>query len=172
MTHLSTTYDLDRAHVFHSWSAQAEISPMVIAGASGSEVWDEDGTRFLDFSSQLVFTNIGHQHPKVVAAIQEQAAKLCTVGPPFANEARSEAARLIAERTPDGLERVFFTNGGAGQRRVLDDRDLVGELREHAVRCAGRRRRRRRRRSRNVSMARRSAGDSALTVASRSTNIR
>ncbi len=120
---MSRTYDLDRAHVFHSWSAQAEISPMVIAGASGSEVWDEDGTRFLDFSSQLVFTNIGHQHPKVVAAIQEQAAKLCTIGPPFANDARSEAARLIAERTPDGLERVFFTNGGA-------------DANEHAIRMA------------------------------------
>ncbi|MET1038765.1 MAG: aspartate aminotransferase family protein, partial [Aeromicrobium sp.] len=60
---MSRTYDLDRAHVFHSWSAQAEISPMVVAGALGSEVWDEDGTRYLDFSSQLVFTNIGHQHP-------------------------------------------------------------------------------------------------------------
>lgn len=120
---MSRTYDLDRAHVFHSWSAQAEISPMVIAGASGSEVWDEDGTRFLDFSSQLVFTNIGHQHPKVVAAIQEQAAKLCTVGPPFANDARSEAARLITERAPDGLERVFFTNGGA-------------DANEHAIRMA------------------------------------
>lgn len=120
---MSRTYDLDRAHVFHSWSAQAEISPMVIAGASGSEVWDEDGTRFLDFSSQLVYTNIGHQHPKVVAAIQEQAAKLCTIGPPFANEARSEAARLIAERAPDGLERVFFTNGGA-------------DANEHAIRMA------------------------------------
>jgi taurine--2-oxoglutarate transaminase len=120
---MSRTYDLDRAHVFHSWSAQAEISPMVIAGAQGSEVWDEDGTRYLDFSSQLVFTNIGHQHPKVVAAIQQQAATLCTVGPPFANEQRSEAARLITERAPAGLERVFFTNGGA-------------DANEHAIRMA------------------------------------
>lgn len=41
-------------------------------------IWDGDGNRLLDFASQLVFTNIGHQHPKVVAAIREQAAKLCT----------------------------------------------------------------------------------------------
>lgn len=116
-------YELDRAHVFHSWSAQEEISPMTITAAQGSYVWDGDGNRLLDFSCQLVNTNIGHQHPKVVAAIAEQAAKLCTVAPQYANAARSEAARLIAERTPGELNKVFFTNGGA---------DAV----EHAVRMA------------------------------------
>ena len=65
---------LDRKHVFHSWSAQGALNPMRVAGAEGSYVWDYDGNRYLDFSSQLVNTNIGHQHPKVVAAIQQQAA--------------------------------------------------------------------------------------------------
>ncbi|OBG81319.1 hypothetical protein A5699_09445 [Mycobacterium sp. E802] len=116
-------YELDRAHVFHSWSAQEEISPMTVTAAQGSYLWDGDGNRLLDFSSQLVNTNIGHQHPKVVAAVAEQAAKLCTVAPQYANLARSEAARLIAERTPGELNKVFFTNGGA---------DAV----EHAVRMA------------------------------------
>jgi taurine---2-oxoglutarate transaminase len=119
----SRTYELDRKHVFHSWSAQAQITPMTITASQGSYVWDGDGNKLLDFASQLVFTNIGHQHPKVVAAIAEQAAKLCTVAPQHANEARSEAARLITERTPGELNRVFFTNGGA---------DAV----EHAVRMA------------------------------------
>ncbi|MFB6889403.1 aspartate aminotransferase family protein [Kitasatospora sp. NPDC056327] len=105
--------DTDRAHVFHSWSAQALIDPLAVAGAEGSYFWDYDGNRYLDFSSQLVNTNIGHQHPKVVAAIQEQAAKLCTIAPGFAVESRSEAARLIAERTPGDLDKIFFTNGGA-----------------------------------------------------------
>jgi taurine---2-oxoglutarate transaminase len=116
-------YELDRAHVFHSWSAQAEIKPMVITASQGSYVWDGDGNRLLDFSSMLVNTNIGHQHPKVVAAIAEQAAKLCTVAPQHANDARSEAARLIAERTPGELNKIFFTNGGA-------------DANEHAVRMA------------------------------------
>jgi len=106
-------YDLDRAHVFHSWSAQAALNPMLIAGGEGSYVWDYDGKRFLDFSSQLVNTNIGHQHPKVVAAIQEQAAKLATVAPQHANEARGEAAKRIVDLSPEGLNKVFFTNGGA-----------------------------------------------------------
>ncbi|MGW0039946.1 aminotransferase class III-fold pyridoxal phosphate-dependent enzyme [Gordonia sp. NPDC003376] len=117
------TYELDRKHVFHSWSAQAEISPMTITASAGSYVWDGDGNRLLDFSSQLVNTNIGHQHPKVVAAIAAQAAKLCTIAPQYANDARSEAARLITSHTPDGLDKVFFTNAGA-------------DANEHAVRMA------------------------------------
>ncbi|MEU3500324.1 aspartate aminotransferase family protein [Streptomyces hundungensis] len=103
----------DRAHVFHSWSAQGLIDPLAVAGAEGSYFWDYEGNRFLDFTSGLVFTNIGYQHPKVVAAIQEQAATMTTFAPAFAVEARSEAARLIAERTPGDLDKIFFTNGGA-----------------------------------------------------------
>jgi taurine--2-oxoglutarate transaminase len=103
----------DRAHVFHSWSAQGAIDPLPIAGGEGSHFWDYSGKRYLDFSSQLVNLNIGHQHPRLVAAIQEQAAKLCTVAPSFANDKRGEAARLIAELAPGSLNKVFFTNGGA-----------------------------------------------------------
>jgi taurine--2-oxoglutarate transaminase len=117
------TYELDRLHVFHSWSAQANLDPMVITKAAGSYVWDGDGNRLLDFTSQLVYTNLGHQHPRIVKAIQEQAATLCTVAPAYANAARSEAARLIASHTPGDLDRIFFTNGGA-------------DANEHAIRMA------------------------------------
>ncbi len=103
----------DRAHVFHSWSAQALIDPLPIAGAEGSFFWDYDGNRYLDFSSQLVNVNIGYQHPKLVAAIQEAAGRMTTLAPTFADESRSEAARLIAELAPPRLNKVFFTNGGA-----------------------------------------------------------
>ena len=112
-TPLSDVYINDRKHVFHSWSSQGALKPLVVAGGEGSWFWDENGKRYLDFSSQLVNVNIGHQHPKLVAAIQEQAAKLCTIAPFHANEARSEAARLIAELAPGDLDMVFFTNGGA-----------------------------------------------------------
>ena len=103
----------DRAHVFHSWSVQGALNPVEITGAEGSYMWDSSGKRYLDFSSQLVNMNIGHQHPKLVAAIQEQAAKLCSVAPAFVNDARSEAARLITELAPGDMNMVFFTNGGA-----------------------------------------------------------
>jgi taurine---2-oxoglutarate transaminase len=103
----------DRAHVLHSWSAHATFEPLVVTGAEGAYFVDESGRRWLDFSSQLVNANVGHQHPKLIAAIQAQAAKLCTIAPYHANEATSEAARLIAEVAPGDLNRVFFTNGGA-----------------------------------------------------------
>ena len=106
-------YDLDREYVFHSWSAQKALKPMCIAGAEGSYFWDYDGNKFLDFSSQLVNVNIGHQHPKVVAAIQEQAAKLATVAPQHANDKRGEAAERIVGLAGPNMSKVFFTNGGA-----------------------------------------------------------
>jgi taurine--2-oxoglutarate transaminase len=106
-------YDLDRAYVFHSWSAQAALDPMVIAGGSGSVVWDHDDNRFLDFSSQLVNVNIGHQHPAVRDAIKAQADVLTTVAPAHANLARGEAARRILDRAGSNFGKVFFTNGGA-----------------------------------------------------------
>ncbi len=112
-TRKSQAYRDDRAHVFHSWSAQGALDPLVVAGAEGSWFWDEDGHRYLDFSSQLVNVNIGHQHPKMVAAIKAQAERLCTIAPFHANDQRSEAARLIAELAPGDLDMVFFTNGGA-----------------------------------------------------------
>src|SRR5262245_18155402 len=83
----------DRAHVFPSWSAQGNLNPLPVAGGEGAWFWDYDGNRYLDFSSQLVNLNIGHQHPRLIAAIQEAAGRLCTIAPPFANADRSEAAR-------------------------------------------------------------------------------
>ncbi|HXP19905.1 MAG TPA: aspartate aminotransferase family protein [Streptosporangiaceae bacterium] len=103
----------DRAHVFHSWSAQKALRPLVVAGAQGCYVWDYEGTRYLDFSSQLVNTNIGHQHPRVVAAIAEQAARLTTIAPQHAIEVRGQAAERLTALAPDGMSKVFFTNGGA-----------------------------------------------------------
>jgi len=110
---MSLTYELDRAHVFHSWSAQAALHPLVVAGGKGCRVHDEEGREYLDFSSQLVNLNIGHQHPKVVAAIAEQAQVLATAAPQHAVRSRGEAAKRITALAPDGLNKVFFTNGGA-----------------------------------------------------------
>ncbi len=132
MTDNASVRASDTASVFHSWSAQGALNPLPIAGGLGTEVWDHDGKRYLDFSSQLVNVNIGHQHPRVVAAIQEQAALLTTVAPANANETRATAARMITELAPDGFDKVFFTNGGADANenairmaRLVTGRDKV-----------------------------------------------
>ncbi|MFI6217463.1 aspartate aminotransferase family protein [Nocardia brasiliensis] len=110
-------------HVFYPWSAQAELNPVPITGASGAYFWDDQGNRYLDFCSQMVNVNIGHQHPDIVAAIVAQAQVLTTISPTMGNEVRSELARLIVERAPGDLNRILFTTGGA-------------EAIEHAVRLA------------------------------------
>jgi taurine--2-oxoglutarate transaminase len=102
-----------KRYVLHSWSVQDALDPIPVAGAEGRYFWDYDGKRYLDFASQLVNVSIGHQHPRVIAAIKEQADKLCTIGPPMATEPRSTLARMLAEITPGDLSMAFFTNGGA-----------------------------------------------------------
>jgi taurine---2-oxoglutarate transaminase len=105
--------DDDRVHVFHSWSAQAKLDPLPIAAGRGSTFWDYEGKPYLDFSSQLVNLNLGHQHPDLIAAIQTQAGRLCAIQPGVANDVRGELARRIAGVAPGDLNKVFFTNGGA-----------------------------------------------------------
>ena len=107
-----TTLDLDKA-VFHSWSAQGALAPLDVERASGCEVVLGDGRTLLDFSSQLVNTNIGHTHPEVVTAIREQAGLLPTVNPAHANRARGLAAQRVLEVAGESFSKVFFTNGGA-----------------------------------------------------------
>jgi taurine---2-oxoglutarate transaminase len=105
--------ELDRAHNFYSWSVQSAIAPMMVSHASGMFVYDINGKEYLDFSSQLVNVNIGHSHPAVVKAIQDQAAKLATVSPAASSEPRVQAAKAIIDRAGPGFAKVFFTNGGA-----------------------------------------------------------
>ncbi|MEX2625935.1 MAG: aminotransferase class III-fold pyridoxal phosphate-dependent enzyme, partial [Ilumatobacteraceae bacterium] len=103
----------DRDHVIHSWSTQGQVHARPVAGGEGCWFWDYEGNRFLDFQSQLVNLNLGYQHPRVVAAIQEQAAQLCYIGPNFAERSRSQLAEMLADVTPGDLSMTFFTTGGA-----------------------------------------------------------
>jgi taurine--2-oxoglutarate transaminase len=109
MTHL----ERERAAVLHAWTSSNNYHPLMVKDAHGVWVRDEDDVTYLDFSSQLVNTNIGHQHPAVVAAIQEQAAVLTTIGPQHGNFVRTRAAELIVDHAFEGAGKVFFTTGGA-----------------------------------------------------------
>ena len=104
---------LDRDYIFHSWSIQGNLNPLVIAGAKGCELWDYEGKTYLDFSSQLVNVNVGYQHPQILAAMKAQIDELVTIAPATANLARGEAAKRIVELAPENFNKVFFTNAGA-----------------------------------------------------------
>ncbi len=104
---------LSREYTFFSWSVQSQVNPIPVERAEGIFFWDMDGKRYYDFSSQLMNTNIGHQHPKVVGAIQEQAAKLCFVHPGNTTEVRARLGQKLAEVTPGNLKKTFFALGGA-----------------------------------------------------------
>jgi taurine--2-oxoglutarate transaminase len=105
--------DLNRRYVFFSWSVQKVVQPIPVTGGEGITYWDAAGRRFKDFSAQLMNLNIGYQHPKVIAAIQEQATKLCAAHPSMATEPKGLLGRMIAELTPGSLNKTFFTLGGA-----------------------------------------------------------
>jgi len=105
--------DLNRKYVLFSWSVQKNIAPIPIETGKGIYFWDMNGKRYMDFSSQLMNLNIGYQHPKVVAAIQEQAGRLTSAHPGNATEPKGELGRLIAEIAPGDLNKVFYTLGGA-----------------------------------------------------------
>lgn len=105
--------ELSREYTFFSWSVQGQVNPIPVERAEGIFFWDTDGKRYYDFSSQLMNTNIGHQHPKVVKAIQEQAAKLCFVHPGNTTEARALLGKKLAEVTPGNLKKTFLALGGA-----------------------------------------------------------
>ncbi len=104
---------LTRQHVFFSWSVQSAVDPIPIVGGEGIYYWDAAGKRYMDFSSQLMSLNLGYQHPKVVRAIQEQAARLCAAHPNTAHEPKALLGQRIAEIAPGDLNKVFFTLGGA-----------------------------------------------------------
>ncbi|MDR7419998.1 MAG: aminotransferase class III-fold pyridoxal phosphate-dependent enzyme [Armatimonadota bacterium] len=109
-----TIQDWTRQHVLVSWAAQRNLSPIPIVEAHGSTLIGADGSRYLDFSSGLINVNLGHGHPRVVRAIQEQAARLCYVTPSFGSDSRAALAKALYEVSPGrALTKTLFTTGGA-----------------------------------------------------------
>ena len=104
---------LSKQHSLFEWSAQGAIDPIPVARAKGIHFWTPEGKRFIDFNSQLMCTNIGHGDPRVIKAIQDQAATLAYANPFMATEARARLGKKLAEITPGDIDVFFFTNGGA-----------------------------------------------------------
>src|SRR6058998_1307930 len=104
---------LTKRHSIFSWSAQASINPIPMVRGEGIFFWDADGKRYIDMNSQLMCVNIGHGDRRVIEAIKAQADELVYAGPGMATRVRAEIGRELATVTPEGLDKFFFTLGGA-----------------------------------------------------------
>lgn len=119
----ATIGEYEREYVLHPWSAQKNFKPFIVTGGKGCYFWDDRGKKYLDFASQLTNVNAGHQHPKVVRAIKEQADRLCYVYPGAANEERARLGKMLADLAPGDLCKTLFVTGG-------------GEANENALKIA------------------------------------
>lgn len=100
-------------HTFWTWSAQGSVTPIPVTRAKGVYFWDVNGKRYLDFNSMLMCVNIGHGDERVIQAIVEQARQLPYASPSMTTRPRAVLGKMLAEVTPENLNRFFFTSGGA-----------------------------------------------------------
>jgi taurine---2-oxoglutarate transaminase len=121
----------ERDTVLHSWCAQAQWNAPTVSGGDGAWLHLEDGRRVLDMSSLAECSNLGHQHPRVVAAIREQAARLCFVTNAWGARPRADLAQRLLDLAGFDGGRVFFTLGGAdaNEHAVKIVRQASGKLR-------------------------------------------
>ena len=113
----------ERRTVLHSWCVQSEWDAPTVSGGEGARLFTADGRSILDMSSLAECSNLGHQHPRVVAAIRAQAQQLCFVTSAWGAAPRAQLAALLLEQSGFVDGRVFFTLGGA-------------DANEHAVKFA------------------------------------
>jgi adenosylmethionine-8-amino-7-oxononanoate aminotransferase len=109
---------LDKSRVWHPYTEmsryRAEVEPLVVAEARGSRLVDADGKTYLDGNGSWWTCALGHNHPRLVAALKQQAEQLChTALAGIAHENASELAEALVSVAPDGLEHVFFSDNGS-----------------------------------------------------------
>ena len=104
---------LCREYTLFEWSVQLNVKPVPVDRAEGIYFWDTNGKRYIDFNSQLMNVNIGHNNKKVIQAIKNQLDKLVYTSPFHATDVRGLLGKLLAEITPGDLKKSFFTLGGA-----------------------------------------------------------
>ncbi len=100
-------------YVLYPWQVQKGLSPVVVERAAGNYFYDASGKQYLDFSSQFVFSNLGHADPRMADAISQQVRKLENAASPFATEAKAKVAKLLAEITPGDISKSYFSTSGA-----------------------------------------------------------
>lgn len=103
----------NKTYNLFTWTAQGKVNPLAIERGEGLYMYDADGNKYLEFSSDQVCCNIGKSHPKVVQAIKDQAEKIAYAGASHASEPKGDLAERIINKLPEEFGKVLFTNAGA-----------------------------------------------------------
>jgi taurine---2-oxoglutarate transaminase len=111
MSELDVT-EITARHTYGTWRFQKGWKPLHITKAEGCYFWDKSGKQYLDLSSQLMCSNLGHQNPAVVEAICKQARDLAFISPAFTCDVRAEVSLKLLEVMPKGLDKFFYTTSG------------------------------------------------------------
>ena len=116
-------------HTYGTWRAQRGWKPLHVTKAEGCYFWDASGKRYLDFSSQLVCSNLGHQNQAVIDAICAQAKELAFIGPAYTCDVRAKVAEKLLEVMPQGLDKFFFATSGteANEAAIKMARAVTGK---------------------------------------------
>ncbi len=109
---LNEVEQTDKEHVFGTWSFQKEVSPTQVVDSDGVRFTTAAGDEYIDFSGQLMCSNLGHSADAVADAIDEQVRETAYIAPNYTTEARSELGRKLAEVTPGDLSKTFFSTSG------------------------------------------------------------
>ena len=104
--------DLTVRHTYGTWRYQRGWKPLHIVDAEGCYFLDAAGKKYLDFSSQLMCSNLGHKNKAVIDAICKQAKELPYISPGFTTTVRAELSKSLLKLLPEGLEKFFFTTSG------------------------------------------------------------
>ncbi len=120
---------MDKEYVFGTWAFQKAYNPKQIVDAEGVYFTDADGNKFLDFSSQLMCSQLGHKNERINKAMNAQAEKFAFMAPGFTNEARAKLGKKLAEITPGNLKKTFFSPGGteANEAAIMIARWFTGK---------------------------------------------
>jgi taurine--2-oxoglutarate transaminase len=109
---LDQVVSLTAVNTFGTWRFQQNWKPLHIVDAEGCWFTDASGKKYLDFSSQLMCSTLGHKNRAVIESIKKQAEELAYIAPSFATTVRAELSQLLLEVLPKGLTKFFFTTSG------------------------------------------------------------
>jgi taurine--2-oxoglutarate transaminase len=109
---VSTLQQVDRDHIVHSWTAQRAYVPKLVTRAAGNYFWDADGRRYLDFTSEAWYANIGHGEQRVARAVAAQVEQLACIYR-FGTEPKLRLATKLLSLLPAGYRQIFFGCNGS-----------------------------------------------------------